>query len=163
MDDFFKANSNYEGIHLSSYDYSNDGSSIARWDNEQSKREVTAILLLGHGSRAVDANEAMHRVAADLRATGQYAIVECAFLEINQPDIPAGLTRCLEAGATHIIVIPYFLHLGNHVKKDLPEIIGNWQEAHPTIAVTVGQHFGYSPKIVELVQERISQAVKISN
>lgn len=162
MDDFFRA-ANNEGINRidsSDYDFSGNGSNTAHWHTETpKKRDVTAILLLGHGSRAVDANEAMHHVASDLRATGQYSIVECAFLEINQPDIPAGLTNCREAGATHIVVIPYFLHLGNHVKKDLPEIIGNWQQTNPTIDVTVGQHFGYSPKLVELVQERIGQAV----
>lgn len=118
-----------------------------------------AVLLLGHGSRLVEANESMYRVAADLKATGQYLTMECAFLEINQPDIPAGLTSCLEAGATQIIVIPYFLHLGRHVQEDLPRIIAAWQNENPSPKVILGQPFGYSPRLVELVQDRIGEAL----
>lgn len=119
----------------------------------------TAILLLGHGSRASEANTAMYRVADDLRAGGQYAFVTCAFLELNDPDIPAGLNLCREAGIDQIVVIPYFLHLGRHVQEDLPRIIGEWQTANPSVAVRLGQPFGYSPRLVELVQERINQAL----
>jgi sirohydrochlorin ferrochelatase len=120
---------------------------------------MDGILLIGHGSRASKANEAMYQVASDLKATTQYEIVECCFLEINQPDIGTGLTNCLEAGADRIIVIPYFLNLGNHVQQDLPRIIGDWLLAAPDVEVIMGQHFGYSPKLVELVQERISDAL----
>ena len=118
-----------------------------------------AVLLLGHGSRLLEANESMYRVASDLRATQQYLTVECAFLEINAPDIPAGLTNCQEAGATQIIVIPYFLHLGRHVKEDLPRIIAAWQNQNPSPQVILGQPFGYSPRLVELVQDRIDEAL----
>ena len=115
----------------------------------------TAILLIGHGSRAVEANEAMYRVAEDLKAS--YPLVECAFLEISQPDIPTGLSNCRASGAVRIIAIPYFLHMGNHVQKDLPGIIGAWQAANPGIEVTTGRHFGYSPVLTNLVQERIAE------
>lgn len=118
-----------------------------------------AILLLAHGSRVKDADLAMYRVAADLKATGQYAVVECAFLEINQPDIARGLTNCKAAGATQIVVIPYFLHLGRHVQEDLPRIIAEWQQNNPGVEVIQGESLGYSPKLSELVQERIAQAV----
>ena len=121
--------------------------------------ELTAILLIGHGSRATEANEAMYQVAAELKATQKYPIVECAFLEINQPDISAGLSNCQVAGAVRIVVVPYFLHLGNHVQQDLPGIIGAWQTANPGIEIVMGRHFGYSPKLVELVEERIKEVL----
>ncbi|HEX2909792.1 MAG TPA: CbiX/SirB N-terminal domain-containing protein [Chloroflexia bacterium] len=119
----------------------------------------TAILLLGHGSRAPEANTGMYQVAADLQETGNYLKVECAFLELNSPDIPQGLTNCREAGAQEIIVIPFFLHLGRHVKEDLPRIIGEWQRSAPGVKVITGQPFGYSRKLVELVEERIAEAL----
>jgi len=119
----------------------------------------TAILLIGHGSRASEANEAMYQVAATLKETQSVAIIECAFLEINQPDISIGLSNCRLAGATRVLAMPYFLHLGNHVQKDLPGIIATWQAANPGIEVTMGRHFGYSPKLVELVQERINEVL----
>src|SRR5262245_49321671 len=89
-------------------------------------KEKTAILLLGHGSRAKEANAAMYQVAGDLKQQGDYPVVECAFLEFNAPDIAGGLTLCKEQGAKRIIIIPYFLQAGMHVLKDLPQLIGDW-------------------------------------
>lgn len=122
-------------------------------------QEKTAILLIGHGSRAEGANDSQYRVTADLKSSGRYSLVECAFLEISQPDIPAGLDICRTAGATKIVVVPYFLHMGNHVRKDLPRIIGEWWLANSDIEVVDSPPLGYSPKITELVEERISQAL----
>jgi sirohydrochlorin ferrochelatase len=121
--------------------------------------QKTAILLIGHGSRAEGANEGQYRVAADLRSSGRYALVECAFLEINQPDIPAGLTACRASGASRIVVMPYFLHLGNHVRQDLPRLIGEWQQVHPGLEVAISPPLGYGPQITRLVEERIRQAI----
>lgn len=117
--------------------------------------EKIAVLLLGHGSRAVDANTAQYQVAGDLRQT--YPIVECAFLELNSPSIPEGLTLCQQAGASRIIVIPYFLSLGRHVQKDLPEIIGEWRKTNPDVEVKLGNPLGYSSKMTALVLERIGE------
>jgi sirohydrochlorin ferrochelatase len=117
---------------------------------------MQAILLIAHGSRATDANNAMYRVADDLRA-GDWLTVECAFLELNEPLIPDGLTRCAAAGATVIIAVPYFLHLGKHVQEDLPRIIGDWCAANPGVEVRLGNPFGYSPRLTELIQERIGE------
>lgn len=119
--------------------------------------EVTAILLLGHGSRASNANNAQFKVAEDLRQT--YPIVVCAFLELSEPNIPAGLTLCHQAGATCIIVVPYFLALGIHVQKDLPEIIAQWLERHPEVEVRMANPLGYSPKMTEIVYERIKEQI----
>lgn len=123
----------------------------------------TAILLLGHGSRAKEANAAMYRVADDLKASGQYAIIECAFLELSTPDIAGGLTTCKQQGAQRIIIIPYFLHLGRHVQRDLPQLIGEWWQTNEDVEVLLGKHFGYSPKLTELVQERIANVVSDSS
>jgi len=121
--------------------------------------EKRAILLLGHGSRASDANEAMYRVAQDLKEQEVYSIIECAFLEMSSPDIATGLTTCKAQGAATILIIPYFLHLGMHVQRDLPQIIGQWHEANPEVAVKQGNHLGYSPLLTQLVQQRIDEAI----
>ena len=125
--------------------------------------EKTAILLVGHGSRAEGANDSQYRVAADLKSSGRYPVVECAFLELNQPDIPAGLSLCRAAGATRIVVVPYFLHMGMHVRKDLPRIIGDWWLENSEVEIVDSPPLGYSPKITELVEERIGQALTESS
>jgi len=105
----------------------------------------------------------MYQIAETLKATKQFYFVECAFLEINQPDIAIGLTICQEAGAKQIVIVPYFLHLGSHVQRDLPNIISGWQKDNPTIKIIMGQHLGFSPLLVSLVQERIQEALDHNN
>ena len=125
----------------------------------QEVKKTSAILLIGHGSRAPGANDAQYRVAQDLRNRAGYLVVECAFMEINQPDIPTSLTVCRHSGARRIVVIPYFLHMGTHVQRDLPGIIGEWWADNPEIEIVEGSPLGYSSKITELVEERIQQAL----
>src|SRR5205823_6584687 len=50
----------------------------------------TALLLIAHGSREPGANADLHWLADELRATGGYAAVVAAFLELAEPVIDAG-------------------------------------------------------------------------
>lgn len=119
-----------------------------------------AVLLLGHGSQAEGANEAMHRVEAELRERHPGWIVESAFLEINRPTIPEGIELCAGWGAEKIVLLPYFLHLGNHVAKDLPRFMLEGRIRHPEAEILLAPHLGYHPKLAEIVQERLAEALE---
>lgn len=117
-----------------------------------------AVLIVGHGSKQAGANSAMYNVAESLKAGGGYIIVECAFLEINEPSIPVGLDICREAGAGRIVVIPYFLLPGRHVLKDIPLLIADWSKADPSIQIIIGDYLGFSPALVEIVKQNVKGA-----
>lgn len=116
-----------------------------------------AVLLLGHGSRAQDANEAMYQVADLIRQETDYEIVELAFMGLNPPSIDQGVDTCVARGASKIIVVPYFLHWGNHVQKDLPEMLGRIRTKHPNVQLVLGNHIGFHPKLAEIIVERIEE------
>ncbi len=80
------------------------------------------LLLIAHGSRRQGANDEIERLAKRVAGLGDndYDGVVAAFLEIAEPDIHHGISRCVELGADHIVVVPYFLAGGNHVNKDIP-------------------------------------------
>src|SRR3972149_4250761 len=118
-----------------------------------------AILLLGHGSRAEDANMGMYEVIREIGETTEYDIVEAGFLELNHPSIPEAIDLCVEKGAEEVIVIPYFLHMGRHVLEDLPKEIEKGRRKHPGISILLGPHLGFHKKLVELVLERVEEAV----
>ena len=46
--------------------------------------------------------------------------MDCGFLELAEPSIPDGIQRCIDAGATEVVVVPYFLSAGRHVSEDIP-------------------------------------------
>ena len=58
-----------------------------------------------------------------VRARGLFAHVEVGFMELNEPEIPEAIERCVEAGAQKVIAVPYFLHAGTHVADDLPGLL----------------------------------------
>ncbi|TAK31629.1 MAG: sirohydrochlorin cobaltochelatase [Chloroflexota bacterium] len=120
-----------------------------------------ALLLLGHGSRAREANEAMYAIMDILRRTAGFEIVEAGFMELNPPTIADGMAVCVEQGAQTIIVIPYFLHMGRHVQKDLPETVQALREKYPQVTIRMGRHIGFHPKLAEIVRERIEEAESV--
>lgn len=118
-----------------------------------------AILLLGHGSRAEDANMGMYEVIREIRGTTEYDIVEAGFLELNHPSIPEAIDLCVEKGAEEVVVIPYFLHMGRHVLEDLPKEIEKGRRKHPGVSILLGPPLGFHKKLVDIVLERVGEAV----
>ena len=117
-----------------------------------------AVLLVDHGSRLDAANEQLEEIARRVRAREPSWIVHVAHLEIAQPDIPAGIARCADDGATEIVVHPYFLGPGRHTTRDIPRIVEQARTAHPDVEVRVSEPLGVHDKIIDVVLERISKS-----
>jgi len=118
---------------------------------------MTAILMLAHGSRIAEANDAAREVAAMVREKGGYPIVEVAFREMHEPDIQAGIDRCVAQGADRILIVPYFLFMGAHVLHDLPEEVGDAVKRHPGVEISFAPHLGVHEKLAEVVIDRIAE------
>ncbi|MBI5184624.1 MAG: precorrin-8X methylmutase [Nitrospinae bacterium] len=123
----------------------------------------TAALLLGHGSRVKEANGNMLRVARSLEEKGVFLTVRTAFLELCPPDIPEGIRACAEKGAEQIIVAPYFLHMGMHVRRDLPEIIKQEALKYPDMRITYARNIGFHPLLVDILLERLAEAASFKD
>src|SRR5438874_196384 len=83
------------------------------------RAEMKALLLIAHGSRKAEANADLAFVADRLRDRGRYPIVRVAYLELAEPTIADGGAACAAGGATEVILLPYFLSAGVHVRDDL--------------------------------------------
>jgi len=118
----------------------------------------TAILLMGHGSRVAEANNALHAIADMVRQQG-YEIVEVAFREQHAPDIQAGIDACVANGAERVLLYPYFLFAGAHVLEDLPAEMAVARQRHPGVEMLMGDPLGTHPKLGEIVCERIREAL----
>jgi sirohydrochlorin ferrochelatase len=117
----------------------------------------TAILLIAHGSRHQSANDDLHQLASRLSSERTYPIVEPCFLELAELDISAGGDRCVELGATRVLMIPYFLSAGVHLQRDLTAACDELNRRHPCVKFVLGSPLGPHPLLDQLVAERIRQ------
>ncbi len=119
----------------------------------------TAILMMAHGSRIAEANDAAREVAAMVRDMTGFEIVEVSFREMHEPDIQQGIDTCVAKGAGRILLMPYFLFMGAHVQHDLPEEIEEARKRHPSLVMEMGGHLGAHRKLAEIEAERIAEAL----
>lgn len=118
-----------------------------------------ALVILGHGSRSPGASAAMEQVADALRARPDYPRVAVAHMENCEPCLAATLDACAAAGARRILVMPYFLHCGTHMKEDIPQLLRDWCEPHPQVEVFMGNALGFDELLVSLVDKRMREAL----
>jgi len=120
----------------------------------------TAVLLMGHGSRVAEANDALHAIAALVRESSGFEIVEVSFREMHAPNIQAGIDRCVAQGAGRILLYPYFLFAGAHVLEDLPAEMAAAKARYPGLEMTLGKPLGVHPKLAEIVCERVDESLE---
>lgn len=121
---------------------------------------ITAILMMAHGSRIAEANDTAYKVAEMVREQTGFEIVEVSFRELHEPNIQSGIDTCVLKGAERILLMPYFLFMGAHVKHDLPEEIAEAQKRYPELIMAMGSHLGVHRKLAEIEAERIGESLE---
>jgi sirohydrochlorin ferrochelatase len=119
----------------------------------------TAILLMAHGSRIPEANDAVREIATMVRTMTGYEIVEVSYREMHLPNIQEGIDACVKQGAERVLLMPYFLFIGAHVQEDLPEEMAQARERYPNVEFAMGNHLGVHRKLAEVVVERIAEGL----
>nr|WP_263327436.1 sirohydrochlorin chelatase [Neobacillus sp. Marseille-Q6967] len=116
---------------------------------------MKAILYIGHGTRSKKGSDEAKRFIERVMARIDINIQEISFLELTEPLIEEGFIRCMEKGATEIIVVPLFLLSAGHIKQDIPQALSVLQNRFPDIVVTVKDPFGIQDKILDAVAELV--------
>lgn len=117
----------------------------------------TAVLLIAHGSRHAPANDELKALAGRIARSGEHAIVEPCFLELAQPDIPAGGDACVSRGATRVLMVPYFLSAGVHLLRDLTAARDELRAKYPGVEFRLGPPLGPHPLLDQLVLARVDE------
>ncbi len=116
-----------------------------------------ALLLIAHGSRRAEANADLNHVADALRERGRYPIVQVSFLELAEPSIEAGGVLCVEAGATDVILLPYFLSPGKHVVEDLTAARDRLSARFPAVRFVLAEPLGRHPLVLDVLEQRAGE------
>jgi sirohydrochlorin ferrochelatase len=118
----------------------------------------TGIVVFAHGSRIESANDAVRAVASELARAGNFDRVDAAFLELGQPDLDTAVTSLAAAGYGRVVIIPYFLTLGLHLERDLPEITKRITQAHPQVEVVTTPPLDGHAALVQVLLDRAKGA-----
>ena len=117
----------------------------------------TALLLIAHGSRQAEANDDLFFLAAELRRRDPNVVVVASFLELAEPDIDGGAAKCVLEGPSRVVLVPYFLSAGVHVRRDLQAARDRLSERHAEVEFVLAEPLGRHPLLIEVVQERVRE------
>jgi sirohydrochlorin ferrochelatase len=122
----------------------------------------TGIIIVDHGSRRDESNRLLERVAEAFarRFAAQYDVVEPAHMELAEPSIATAYARCVERGATRVVVAPYFLGPGKHWTADIPALTAAAAAQFPGTRYHVTPTLGLDDLILELLNKRVGHCVE---
>jgi sirohydrochlorin ferrochelatase len=116
------------------------------------------IVLIGHGSSDKNAHDAFVYAANSIKP--YYRRVEFCFLELDRPNIEEGIGRAVAGNPHVILIVPYFLHKGAHIKRDVIKDLNAALDKYKFENAFVGQHLGVNEKLVDIIIERASEVEK---
>lgn len=116
-----------------------------------------AVVLAAHGSRATDANDA-HRALVHAIDHRVDVSVGAAFLELAEPSIPDAIDAAVAAGAATVVVLPYFLHPGRHLREHIPALVAEAADRHPDRSIVLTGAFGDDHAIIDLLVDQVHRA-----
>jgi sirohydrochlorin ferrochelatase len=116
------------------------------------------VVLIGHGSSDKNAHDAFVYAANAIRP--YYRYVEFCFLELDRPNIEEGIGRAVARNPKVILIVPYFLHKGAHIKRDVIKYLDAALDRHNFKNAFMGKHLGVDEKMVDIVIERAREVEK---
>ncbi len=120
---------------------------------------VTAIVIFAHGSSIESANDSVRRIADNIKREAGFDLVEAAFLEQGRPDLAGALQAVVAHGAERVVVVPYFLTLGIHLQRDLPNIVSGLARIYKGVEIRVAPPLEGHPALGEILKQRAHEAL----
>ena len=118
---------------------------------------MKALMVVAHGSRHPESDVEIRALVDSIRTVSNgYQKVVHAYLEIASPDIPDTLQSLADVGAENIDLLPYFLARGNHVARDVPEIVEDFLTRNDGIKINILPHIGAATTMANYVMEHVS-------
>ena len=114
------------------------------------------ILVIGHGSSDSAARTAFQHTVNTLIPF--YKSVNFCFLELDTPNIYEGVKKTVKLGTGFLIAVPYFLHKGVHVKKDVLLELHDALEKLDRKNIPMTEHLGAGSQIIEAILDRAREA-----
>ncbi|MDP2306463.1 MAG: CbiX/SirB N-terminal domain-containing protein [Pseudomonadota bacterium] len=130
----------------------------ARQGAPEEPPERTTVLLVGRGSSDPDANADLHKIARLFAERRGLLDVEVAYVGVTTPNIEDALVALLARRPRALVVLPYLLYPGVLADR-LRAQIAEFAVLHPRLSVAMAGPVGTHPAIVDVLLERVEEAV----
>ena len=117
------------------------------------------IVLFAHGSRDPAWAQPFARTAASAQARLPDALVTCAYLEHMRPSLEEAVLGLAARGATRIRVVPLFLGMGGHLRKDFPALMESIQAKLPGVAFERAPSLAEAPEVLDAIAGWVATSV----
>ena len=111
------------------------------------------LILLAHGARDPAWATPFEAVVALVRERAPETRVRLAFLELMAPGLEAAAGELVAHGCQRIDVVPAFLGMGGHVRRDVPAQLARLRDAHPGIAWTLHEALGETAHVISALAD----------
>lgn len=128
--------------------------------SEHFRNGEPAVIVYAHGSAVEEANQGVRNLAQRIQNGGAYAYVRASFLGPGKPELPEAVAEAVGEGFHRIVVIPYFLTTGIHLRRDLPMLVAAERQKYPQLEIQVGRSLEDHPEIASLVLSRIREVME---
>ncbi|MBU3190232.1 CbiX/SirB N-terminal domain-containing protein [Clostridium bowmanii] len=113
---------------------------------------MKSILVVGHGSRSKEAFEVFNSMLDNFKSQVEGNVEGC-FMEICVPNIPDTIDLMYKNGTRDLVVVPYFLFSGIHIKEDIPKILKEIKVKYTDLKISLAKPIGYNNIIVNILKE----------
>lgn len=104
------------------------------------------LILFAHGSRDSQWRQPFEAMLERLQKDSDQ-VCTLAFLEYMEPSLAEAIDLFAMQGVQKITVVPVFLAVGSHVRKDLPMLLEQARQKHPALRIQSSTAIGEQPEI----------------
>ncbi len=126
--------------------------------SEDSSSNPTGLLVVGHGSRSVEARGQMLQIGAMVAEAAPEVAVEVGFLELSDPSAGQALDQLVRRGVRRASVVPLMLNPAGHAKSDVPAVVLDGRRRHRGVTLAYARPLGADLRLVSLAAHRLDQA-----
>jgi precorrin-8X/cobalt-precorrin-8 methylmutase len=116
------------------------------------------VLVIGHGSSDRRATEAFIFTINGIKHS--YRNVEYCFLELEGPTIQEGINSIIKKNPKIVLIMPYFLHKGIHIKHDVINEVKTALKRHSFTNIFIADHIGVDDNMINLILRRANEVEK---
>lgn len=115
------------------------------------------LIVLAHGSKVAETDAIMTQYVEAIQKNVPFEHVEKAYLQMMSPGLAEAVAKLYKEDVKDIVVFPFFLFNGNHIKEDIPAELDALKAEYADINFTFMSNIGYEPKLAEIVADRIGR------